>query len=206
MRMNRFVATCAILACALGAAGCFESLTSIATPDKVVFYPDLVGDYRPPGPGGGRVHTHIARAEGKAYTYVQYDDKGAESTKGTLRLVKLGEHHFFEIPLDTLETEPGAGPDFAGRIVWLDEKFWLANDLAVLHLENERGVRLAESAQIIEWRILIERDVILFGLRRSKGHDETVPNELRKCCPPCSVLRLWNLPGCAGRNRKHEQH
>ena len=117
MRMNRFVATCAILACALGAAGCFESLTSIATPDKVVFYPDLGGDYRPPGPGGGRVHTHIARAEGKAYTYVQYDDKGAESTKGTLRLVKLGEHHFFEITLDNLKTAEGRPISVIGRLV-----------------------------------------------------------------------------------------
>src|SRR5687767_5176749 len=44
-----------LVACALAVSGCFESLTDIATPDKVVFYDDLVGDYAAVEPATGRL-------------------------------------------------------------------------------------------------------------------------------------------------------
>src|SRR5688500_15921958 len=36
-------------------AGCYESLRSVVTPDKLVFYEDLLGEYELASPGTGRV-------------------------------------------------------------------------------------------------------------------------------------------------------
>jgi hypothetical protein len=113
MRITRPVLACALL-CLSCAPGCFESLTSIVTPDKVVYYPDLVGDYAPPAPAKSRLH--IAKGEDKGYTYAQYDDKGVLQGKGALRMVKLGEHHFFEITIENLKTAEGRPVYVIGRV------------------------------------------------------------------------------------------
>src|SRR5687767_2474853 len=86
------LALAAVLALALAGVGCYESLTSIVTEDKLVFYDGLVGEYRFADPGTGRVR--IGKGERKGYTFEQFDEKGAPTNKGTLHVIKLGRDHF----------------------------------------------------------------------------------------------------------------
>jgi hypothetical protein len=119
MRTTRF-ASALLLAFVLGGAGCYESLTSIVTPDKQVFYEDLVGEYEAVEPATGRVT--IEKGADKAYAYRQYDDKGALANKGRLRLIKLGDDHFYEITADRLNTLEGKPLYAVGRLAIEGEK------------------------------------------------------------------------------------
>ena len=76
-----------LLLCILALGGCYESLVSIATPDKLVFYDDLVGEYKAVDPATGRLT--LERGKEKEYAYKQYDDKDALQNKGTLKIIKL---------------------------------------------------------------------------------------------------------------------
>ena len=69
MRSIHLKLTCLVV-CALAVSGCFESLTDIATPDKLVFYDDLVGDYAAVEPATGRLT--LEKGKGKSYAYRQY--------------------------------------------------------------------------------------------------------------------------------------
>lgn len=60
MRNTVLAMTC-LLTCALLVAGCYESLTNIATPDKVVFDDALLGDYKAVAPATGRLTLEGAR-------------------------------------------------------------------------------------------------------------------------------------------------
>ena len=113
MRTTCSALTCLFL-CALGAAGCYESLTSIATPDKLVFYDDLPGDYKAVAPATGRLS--IGKGEGKAFAYKQYDEKGGLQNKGALRIVKIGDEHFYEITIDGFQTSEGKPIYAVGRL------------------------------------------------------------------------------------------
>jgi hypothetical protein len=113
--MKPFVLLAAGVVVALGACGCYESLTPIVTPDKVVFDPDLPGDYEATEPATGRVE--IRKADDTGYTYRFYDEKGAPSNKGTLRLVKLGGETFYQFDVDGYATTEGRPVYAIGRIV-----------------------------------------------------------------------------------------
>ena len=113
MRKTSLALAC-LLACILFLPGCYESLTDIATPDKVVFYDDLPGDYRAVAPATGRLTLHPA--DGKGYAYRQYDDKGVAQNAGTLRIVKLGDEHFYQITVDGYATSEGKPVYAIGRL------------------------------------------------------------------------------------------
>ena len=99
---------------ALGIAGCYESLTSIATPDKLVFVDGLSGTYDAVGPGTGRLV--IERGKDKAYAYRQYDEKGSLANRGTLWIVRLGDNHFYQISVDGYATTDGRPVYAVGRL------------------------------------------------------------------------------------------
>ena len=113
MRTTRLVFACLLVA-AFGGAGCYESLTSMVTPDKQVFYEDLVGEYEAVEPATGRVT--IEKGPDKGYAYRQYDDKGALANKGTLRLIKLGDNHFYEFTTERFATSDGKPLYAVGRL------------------------------------------------------------------------------------------
>jgi hypothetical protein len=109
------LALACFVVCVAGVGGCYESLTDIVTPDKVVFYGDLVGQYKAVEPATGRLT--LTRAEGKdAYQYTQYDEKDALVNKGTLWLVKLGDEHFYQCSVDGYATADGRPVYAVGRL------------------------------------------------------------------------------------------
>ena len=94
--------------------GCYESLTSIATPDKLAYYDELVGNYKGVEPGSGRLT--LAKGKDKAYAYEQFDDKDALVNKGSLWLVKLGDEHFYQVSVDGYSTTDGRPMYAIGRL------------------------------------------------------------------------------------------
>jgi hypothetical protein len=106
----------AVVAACLLAAGCFDSLTSIATPDKVVFDEGLVGEYRLADSTMARMTLEKDTSRDKAYAYRQYDDKGALTGSGTLWIVKLGEEFFYQITLDGRTTADSRPVFTIGRL------------------------------------------------------------------------------------------
>jgi hypothetical protein len=112
---TRLLAVALSTVLAFGAVGCYESLTSIATPDKLVADDDLPGDYQAVDPGTGRLT--IAKGEGKTYTFRQFDEKGEPTSKGTLQIVKLGGAQFYQITVDGYATLDGKPVYAIGRIV-----------------------------------------------------------------------------------------
>jgi hypothetical protein len=110
-----YLALAFVSACLL-AAGCFDSLTSIATPDKVVFDEGLVGEYRPADSTTGRLTLAKDTSRDKAYQYRQYDDKGALTGSGTLWVVKLGDETFYQIALDGRATADSRPVYTIGRL------------------------------------------------------------------------------------------
>ena len=83
------------MVCVAGGAGCYESLTCIATPAKLVFYDELLGDFNAVEPASGRIT--LQKAAGNAYSYLHYDDKGVQQNKGALRVIKFGDDHDYEL-------------------------------------------------------------------------------------------------------------
>src|SRR3954452_24496551 len=112
---TRMLASAAVALLALVLGGCYESLTSIVTPDKVFFDPDLPGDYASSDPSAGRIT--IAKDGDKGYTYKHYDEKGELKLKGPLQLVKLGTEMFYQFGADGYATTEGKPVYAIGRIV-----------------------------------------------------------------------------------------
>jgi hypothetical protein len=98
----------------LSAPGCYESLTDIVTPDKLVPCDDLVGDYRAVDPGTGRLT--LAKGKGKELAYKQYDEKNALTNQGTLWVLKLGNDHFYQISVDGYAASDGRPVYAIGRL------------------------------------------------------------------------------------------
>lgn len=115
MRMTRPGLCCLIVACLLALGGCYESLTSIATADKLVFSEELVGDYTATDPSAGRLT--LAKGKDKAYTFRQFDAKGVQTSKGTLWVVKLGKEYFYQITVDGFAANDGRPVYAIGRLV-----------------------------------------------------------------------------------------
>lgn len=113
MRKTCLALAC-VLICVIGVAGCYESLSDIATPDKLVFFDDLVGNYKAVDPGTGRLT--LEKGPGKAYAYHQYDGKDALVNKGTLWVVKLGDEHFYQVSVDGYATTDGRPVYTVGRL------------------------------------------------------------------------------------------
>lgn len=101
MRVSHVMRTCVAVAVVV-LAGCYESLTSVVTPDKQVYYDDLLGDYQGVSPTTGRLT--LEKGAPQAYLYRQFDEKGAQTLKGTLRLIRLGDAHFYEITAEGFRT------------------------------------------------------------------------------------------------------
>jgi hypothetical protein len=112
MRKIYFVLA-SLLVCVIG-GGCYESLTTIVTPDKLVVVDKLAGEYQLLDPGSGRVT--IEKGKGKTYGYKQFDAKGAPLYKGTLCIVKLGDEHFYQITLDGITTADNKPVYVIGRL------------------------------------------------------------------------------------------
>jgi hypothetical protein len=112
---TRMLVSAAVALFAVFVGGCYESLTSIVTPDKVYFDPDLPGDYAATDPTAGRIT--IARGDDKGYTYKHYDEKGELKMKGPLHLVKLGNETFYQFASDGYATTEGKPVYAIGRIV-----------------------------------------------------------------------------------------
>ena len=111
---RRHLALALLAAFIVVATGCYESLTDIATPDKVVFYEDLLGDYTAADPSAGRLT--IEKGKDNSYAYRSYDEKGTEVNRGTLWVLKLGEEHFYQVSVDGYVTA-GAKPLYVvGRL------------------------------------------------------------------------------------------
>lgn len=113
MRKNQLAAVC-VLACAFAVAGCYETLTSIVTPEVLEFDADLPGHYEGVAPTTGTLD--IKKGDGKAYAYVTHDEKGAQVNKGKLWLVKLGDSRFYQVSVDGSETTDGSPVYAIGRV------------------------------------------------------------------------------------------
>ena len=113
MRPKYLVLAC-VVAWGLLAVGCYESLTSIATADKLDFDARLLGEYSAVDPGTGRLT--LERGKGKSYAYRQYDAKGGLANKGTLWVVKLGDERFYQLSVDGYETTDGRTVYAVGRL------------------------------------------------------------------------------------------
>src|SRR4051812_40052091 len=114
--MRTSTAAIACFVCLLAGAGCYESLSSIVTPDKLVYDDDLVGDYNAVDPATGRV-TLARAADGKSYAFKQYDEQGVLQSDGTLKIVKLGDEHLYELSADSFKTVDGKPLYVIGRLV-----------------------------------------------------------------------------------------
>ena len=112
---NKVLALACLLAVVLGPAGCYESLTSIATADKLAFDAGLLGDYTAVDPATGRLTLEKGK-EAKTYAYRQYDDKGALVNRGTMWVVKLGEATFYQVSVDGYTTTDGRPVYAIGRL------------------------------------------------------------------------------------------
>lgn len=95
-------------------AGCYESLTDIATPDKAVFFGDLVGDYAAVHPATGGLT--LKKGTDTSYAYTQYDDKGAPVNRGTFWILKLGDETFYQVSADGYATADGRPVYAIGRL------------------------------------------------------------------------------------------
>jgi hypothetical protein len=104
-----------LLAFAVIGAGCYESLTSVVTRDKLVFYDGLAGEYRLADPGSGSVR--ITAGGEKSYKFEQFDDAGKPTNRGTLHVIKLGEEHFYEITVSDFRTVDDKPVYAIGRLV-----------------------------------------------------------------------------------------
>ena len=107
------IALACVAACVLAVAGCYESLTSIVTPDKLVLDRTLVGDYSA-ADGGGRLV--LEKGKDKAYAYRQYDEKGVLVNSGTLWVVKLGDATFYQYSVNDYATSDGRPLYVLGRL------------------------------------------------------------------------------------------
>ena len=107
---------CLAFACLLlCVAGCYESLTDIATADKVVFYDEFVGEFKPVAPTTGRLV--LEKGEDNAYAYTHYNAAGdTVSGKGSLWILKLGEQHFYQLSVDGYTTRDGKPVYGVGRL------------------------------------------------------------------------------------------
>ena len=114
MRAIRVASLC-VVACVLAISGCYESLTNIATRDKLVFAADLIGHYKAAEPATGRLVLAKGKDD-KSYAYQQLDDKGAVATKGTLWIIKLGNEHFYQLTVDGFTTADGRPVYGIGRL------------------------------------------------------------------------------------------
>ena len=103
-----------LVLCAVFLPGCYESLTSIATADKVVFDDALVGEYNAVDPGTGRLT--LEKGKDKAYAYKQFDEKGALANEGTLWVVKLGDETFYQVSVNGYTTTDGRPVYAIGRL------------------------------------------------------------------------------------------
>jgi hypothetical protein len=113
---NARLGLCCLVACSLLAlAGCYESLTSIATADKLVFSDELVGEYKAADPAAGRLT--LKKGKDKSYGFLQYDQKGVQTSKGTLWVVKLGKDYFYQVTVDGYATSDGRPVYAIGRLV-----------------------------------------------------------------------------------------
>jgi hypothetical protein len=99
----------------LALPGCFESLTDIATPDKLVFDADLLGDYTAADPATGRLTLEKGK-DARTYAYRQYDEKDALINQGTLWVVKLGDETFYQVSVDGYATTDGRPVYTIGRL------------------------------------------------------------------------------------------
>jgi hypothetical protein len=95
-------------------AGCYESLHSVVTPDKLVFYEDLLGDYRGAGDTTGQLV--LEKGPDRSYRFKAFDAKGGEIHRGAMRLIKLGDAHFYELTVDGLVTLDGKPRHVIGRL------------------------------------------------------------------------------------------
>ena len=114
MRSCRTALAVVITAVLIG-AGCYESLNSIVTPDKLVYYEGLIGDYRLADPGTGSVR--ITAGEKKSYKFEQFDDQHKSTSHGTLHVIKLGKEHFYEITVSDFRTVDDKPVYAIGRMV-----------------------------------------------------------------------------------------
>ena len=80
MRTTRIPLACLLLAALAAGAGCYESLTSVVTPDKLIFDEDLIGEYSVAEPAG---RVAIEKGEGKAYTTSSTTRRRRWRTKGS---------------------------------------------------------------------------------------------------------------------------
>jgi len=101
MRASHVPGACALIA-VVCLAGCYESLVSVVTPDKAVYYDELLGDYQGVDPTTGRLT--LEKGGPQAYRFTQTDEKGEQTTKGTLRLIRLGDTDFYELTVDGFRT------------------------------------------------------------------------------------------------------
>ena len=108
--------TCTV-ACVLAAPGCYESLTDVATPDKLLFDDGLLGDYDAVDPAAGRMTLAKGKDKEKAYAYRQYDEKGALANEGTFWVIKLGDETFYQVSVDGYATTGGRPVYAVGRLV-----------------------------------------------------------------------------------------
>ena len=115
MRLTHPAPAALLVALALAClAGCYESLNTIVTPDKLVFYEDLLGDYQGVGDTAGRIA--LEKGPDRSYRFKASDAKGDEMYRGALRLIKLGDAHFYELAVDGLTTLDGKPRHVIGRL------------------------------------------------------------------------------------------
>ena len=115
MRSIRSSAVAGLFAFLVIGAGCYESLISIVTPDKLVFDEGLLGEYRLSDPAEGSVT--IAKGQKKGYTFEQFDKDGKQTSKGTLHVIKLDREYFYELTASGFRTVDDKPIFVIGRLV-----------------------------------------------------------------------------------------
>ena len=112
---NTLPALMCVLVGAIAVPGCYDSLTDIATPDRLVFYDNLVGTYNALDPGGGRLTLEKGKAD-RTYAFRQFDENDSPVNRGTLWVVKIGDEHFYQFSVDGFATTDGRPVYAIGRL------------------------------------------------------------------------------------------
>ena len=160
MRKASIPAACLLASLLLLAflAGCYESLTNIATPDKLVYFDDLVGDYQGVDAETGRMSLGKGKAD-TTYAYKQYDAKGTLVNEGGLWIIKLDDELFYQLSVDGYATSDGRAVYAIGR----------------LKLEGESGART-----LTGYAFKSEQTLFGDGLVKSEEYERVENGERKK--------------------------
>jgi hypothetical protein len=107
--------------------GCYPSENQIWTPKTLVYLPELIGVYQGDAPAAAKGTTTVEKGDAeKSYRVTTRNATGERTGGGTLHLVKLGDHLFYDYePKVAKPDEAGSAPKvfhIFGRLAVKDNK------------------------------------------------------------------------------------